>query len=86
MVVVIFFQVFLGCSIVDLSAIVQGNYRGSTIYKSIIVFGIILTVVILVVLVVLTKHELKKMEQIEEDEKKEEDNERASLLIPNWFV
>lgn len=56
MVVVLFFQVFLGCSILDISAIVQGNYTGSALYKSMIIGGILFTAVILIVLVFVTRH------------------------------
>lgn len=56
MIIVLFFQVFLGCSILDLSAIVQGHYKGSVVYKTMLISGIVLTVGILVVLLILTKY------------------------------
>ena len=80
MVIVLFFQVFLGCSIMDISSILQGSYTGSPTYKALIITGIAFTLAVLLLLIFITKRELQKLD--EKQPKFEQPLEENRSLLP----
>lgn len=65
--------VFLGCSLNDITDMINGEYKGSEAYKILLIIGIVLAVLFVVSLVLITRHEFKKLTRAEALRRAEED-------------